>query len=421
MEHKISETTQRFLSDESRSWVDEGLISEGQRSAILESYVVTKRLPAVVLALGMVMIGIGLLSFIAANWDALPPWLKIAVIVGFYLASVAAAYCLERRGRKLGAELLLFLSGFLLLGGLALISQIFHLQGSPAGLLGTWLLVYAPTFLLVRSLPVYLLYEAVSVVYINMLYFDATPARHMSEGFRFFDVRTLFSPYQPLLVMALLVAAAWWVWNDERALSEGTLPKGTLQRGEKSKLTRFFVGGASRRIFFSNFVILNWFTWMCVLNSTGRTVLPFVFGTLLIGAAISFTAWKLDAADLDWQGLLCIGACGIALSFSWIWEIRGSFYEERPVFEAFMSSVLFAAYLVYRIARRQRNGAFAVFLFCALLARWYFDMFYSFMSKSFFFTLGGVLLLLLAFFFRRWSKKTEREGRGAIAGGDDHD
>jgi uncharacterized membrane protein len=297
-----------------------------------------------------------------------------------------------------------------------LISQIFHLQGSPAGLLGTWLLVYAPTFLLVRSLPVYLLYEAVSVVYTNKLYLEAIPAGYRSEGFRFFDVRTLFSPYQPLLVMALLVAAAWWVWNDERALSEGA-----LQRGEKSRLKRFFVGGASRRIFFSNFVILNWFTWMCVLNSTGRTVLPFVFGVLLIGAAIAFTAWKLDAPDLDWQGLLCIGACGIALSFSWIWEIRGSFYEERPVFEAFMSSVLFAAYLVYRIARRQRNGAFAVFLFCALLARWYFDMFYSFMSKSFFFTLGGVLLLLLAFFFRRWSKKTEREGRGAIAGGDDHD
>ena len=108
MEHKISEATGQFLADESRSWVDEGLISEGQRSAILESYVVTKRLPAVVLALGVVMIGIGLLSFIAANWDVLPPWLKIAVIVGFYFASVAAAYCFEKRGQKVGAGLLLF-------------------------------------------------------------------------------------------------------------------------------------------------------------------------------------------------------------------------------------------------------------------------------------------------------------------------
>jgi uncharacterized membrane protein len=391
--------------------VDEGLISEGQRNAILQGYVVTMRLPAVILALGVTMIGIGLLSFIAANWNALPPWLRIAVIVGFYLGSVVVAYCFERKGRKLAAELLLFLSGFLLLGGLVLISQIFHIQGSPAGLLGTWLLVYAPTFLLIRSLPVYLLYEVVSIVYINILYPGAVHA--MDRGSRFFTVSTLFSPYQPLLVMVLLVAVAWWVWSDERALAA---------RGDESRLKKFFVGGASRRIFFSNFVILNWFTWICVMNSTGRTVLPFIFGVLLIGAAISFMAWKLDASDLDWQGLLCIGASGIALSFSWAWEIRSSFYDgERIIFQTFMSSALFGAYLVYRIVRRQRNGGFAVFLFCSLLARWYFDMFYSFMSKSFFFTLGGVLLLLLAFFFRRWNKKAEQEGHDKIAGGGDDD
>ncbi|MDR1621330.1 MAG: DUF2157 domain-containing protein [Synergistaceae bacterium] len=408
MEHKISEATRRFLSDESRSWVDEGLISEGQRDGILQSYVVTKRLPVVILALGIVMIGIGVLSFIAANWDVLPPWLKIVIIVGSYLGTAAAAYCFERRGRKLAAELLLLLSGFLLLGGLALIAQVFHIQGRATDLLWTWLLVYAPTFLLVRSLPVYLLYEITGVVYINLLYAD-TAYRFRDPRFSF-DVRTLFLPYQPLLVMIVLVAAAWWVWYDEHKFAG---------RGEESRLKRFFVGGADRRIFFSNFVILNWFTWICVMNSTGRTVLPFVFGVLLIGAGITVMAWKLDAFELDWQGLLCIGACGIALSYPKIWEIRS--YADDRIFEAFLSSVLFGAYLVYRVIRRQRNGGFAVFLFCLLLTRWYFDMFYSFTSKSFFFTLGGLLLLLLASVYRRWSKKLEREERGKIAGGGDND
>jgi hypothetical protein len=155
------------------------------------------------------------------------------------------------------------------------------------------------------------------------------------------------------------------------------------------------------------------------MNSTGRTVLPFVFGVLLIGGAIAVMAWKLDASDLDWQGLLCIGAAGVALSFPWIWEgsLYKHYYDEDFISAAFVSSALLGAYLVYRILRRQRNRGSAVVLFCVLLGRWYFDMFYSFMSKSFFFTLGGALLLLLAFFYRRWN----RIDTAKIPRGDDND
>ena len=401
MEHKISETTRRFLSGESQAWVDEALISPEQRAAILESYTVTKRLPVIVLALGVLMIGIGLLSFIAANWDVLPSWLKMVMIVGSYLGSVVAAYRFERRRQTSAAHFLLFLSGFLLLGGLALISQIFHIQGNPTDLLATWLWVYAPTFILVRSLAVYLLYEAVGVLYLNMLYFDI-PLRfpRFPQTSDFFDVRALFSPYPPLLVTAFLVGVAWWVWSDERT-SIGS-----------GKVGKFFVGRSSARIVFSNFVILNCFTWICVINGTGRTLLPFFSGVLLIGVAILVMARKLGALDLDWQGLLCVGVSGIALSFPQVWDSYP--YGER-LFETLLSSVLFGAALMYRIVRRRRSG-FAVFLFCLLLARWYFDMFYSFMSKSFFFTLGGVLLLLLAFFYRRWNKSGAREASGT---GDD--
>jgi uncharacterized membrane protein len=407
------------LSDESQAWVEQGLISEAQRGDILGSYVVTKRLPVVVLALGVLMTGIGILSFIAANWQTLPPWIKVSLIVGGYLGSVVLAYCFERKGRWTMAELLLFLSGLLLLGGLALISQVFHIQGEATDLLGTWLLVYAPTFLLVRNLSIYLLYESVGAVYINMLYLDVVNRRYMKDLAGLFDVRTLFSPYQPLLVMLLLIGVAWWSWNDGRR---------TDRSDGESKLKRFFVGGSSRRIFFSNFFILNWFTWICAINSTGRTFMPFVLGVLLTGAAICVMAWRLDSADLDWQGLLCVGLSGIALSFPWIWNMRR--YGREFFFEPLAASILLGVWLVYRIVRRQRNGGFAVFLFCALLARWYFDMFYSFMSKSFFFTAGGLLLLLLAFAYRQWLKATEKTEKAdenqpaatraaKISGGDD--
>ncbi|MDR1885870.1 MAG: DUF2157 domain-containing protein, partial [Synergistaceae bacterium] len=98
MERRISEAKRKFLSGESRKWVELGLITEGQRGGILESYTVSNSLPAAVLTLGVSMIGVGILSFIAANWQALPIWTRVAVIIGAYLASVVSAYLMETRG-----------------------------------------------------------------------------------------------------------------------------------------------------------------------------------------------------------------------------------------------------------------------------------------------------------------------------------
>jgi uncharacterized membrane protein len=286
----------------------------------------------------------------------------------------------------------MLLSGFLLLGGLALISQIFHIAGSPDGLVITWLLVYAPTFLLVRNISIYILYEIAAVFYLNFRYasfLDGARGRALA-----FDPLTLVYPLMPTLAVIFLAGAAWWIWNDLRksdAISE------------ESMLKRIFVGGSSRRIFFSNFMIINWFAWICVMNSTGRTVLPFVLGIIVIGGVIGFAARMLDAADLDLQGLLCVAIAGFSLSFPFIWDVH-RIYDRTFLVEAIASSVVICLYLVYRIIRRDRNGGLAVFCFCAFLFRWYFDMFYSFMSKSIFFVSGGIAMLAIAYAYRRWNR-----------------
>jgi uncharacterized membrane protein len=344
------------------------------------------------------MVGLGVLSFIAANWDALPKEVKIVLIVGSYLASAAGAYLCERRGWRLVSDTLLFLSGFLLLGGLALIAQIFHLQGSNAGLLATWLLVYGPTFLLTRGVAIYALYEVTALVYISMVY--------VSRQYRARGIFSVVTPYQPLLLLVLLAASAWWFWFLER--DAGSAPRSILKE--------VFVGGSTRKIFLSNFYILNWFTWLCIINSRHETILPYVMGVLVIGVLISLSAWKLDAPDLDLQGLLCVGLAGFALTFRFIWQSRGYYsgygagYNAELLFRQILSSAALGAYLLWRVARQRRYAVFSAFLFCAILARWYFDMFYNFMSKSLFFTLGGVLLLLIAFACHRWNRKKAAAG-----------
>jgi uncharacterized membrane protein len=387
--------------------VQDGLISEDARAGIMARYVQARRLPEIVPLLGLSMIGLGVLSFIAANWRYIPPLLKVTLAVCSYLGCVAGAFFLEKRGRRFAPDLLLFLSGFLLLGGLALISQVFHIDGSASGLLMTWLLVFAPTFLIVRNMSIYVLYEVVSLFYLNIRYAESQSYSYGSEADAFLRV----GPAAPTVLLLVLVGAAWWICLEERKIGGA---------GGESKLKNFFVGGPARRIFWSNFMILNWFTWMCVINSRHESILPFVLGVLVIGVLIIAAGKCLDAFDLDWQGLHVTGAAGITLSFPFAWGERwyryGSMGREDLLAQTLLSSVALGGYLIYRIIRRSRGSGFTTFLFCALLARWYFGMFFTFMSRSMFFISGGVILLLITFASRKWSKLAARN-----SGGDEND
>jgi uncharacterized membrane protein len=188
------------------------------------------------------------------------------------------------------------------------------------------------------------------------------------------------------------------MWYERRKLSNAS---------SEPLMKYVFVGGSTRGIFFSNFLILNWFTWICILNSRDESLLPYVLGVLVIGALILYMAKHMDAADLACQGLLTVGASGLALTFPSVWRFvsmeTGRYFEglsSAPL----LASVLLGAYLVSRVIRRRWGGGFSTFLFCVLLARWYFDLFYTFMDSAIFFTSGGVFMLFVAYIYRKWNK-----------------
>jgi uncharacterized membrane protein len=385
------------------------MISDSQRDAILGRYVAAQRLPTVVLTLGVLMIGLGVLTFIAANWRELPAWLKIAMITGFYAASVAAAYFFERAGRLAASELSLFFSGFMLMGGLALNSQVFHVEMEISSLLSVWLVAFAPTLLLTRRISAYVLYEVAALLFLNSFCgeFVSCGSYENESGFRAL-LAIPFRPYQPTLVMAFLIAVAWCMRRESG--------RGEAAAGQ-SRMRMFFLGGSTRAIFWSNFFIINWFTWMCVINSRDSGPLPYILSILFIGAVIEAVSRKLDAGDLDLQGFLLIAAAAFSLTCRFAWD-GGRFYGSGEDFlvKTIASSIALAAYLVFRIVRRRRFGGVSVFLFCIILARWYFDMFQSFRSKSMFFTIGGIALLAIAFAYRKWVKYAARkQGAGESA------
>ncbi|GHV45775.1 hypothetical protein FACS1894204_05840 [Synergistales bacterium] len=352
----------------------------------------------IVVTLGLVMVGLGALSFIAANWAAIPGGAKIAMVLTAYLLSAGGAYFCEKRERKNISEAMLFLSGFWLLGGIALSAQVFHIQGETTGLLAAWLIAFAPTFILVRGVTIYHLYMIVSVAYMNLLFLADN--RYASwYGRRGADMpyaesvlRSVLYNWKPLLLMAALTSVAWYCWwreTKERAHDET----------QASFVKRVFVGGAARRICLSNVYIINWFVWICIMNSRHESIWPFFFGILIIGLAIEFIGWVVSEPEIDRQGFSCVSLAGLALTFPFVWSFNFYSYGDSiysPHDAAIAASVALGLYLLWRVLYRKREVGRAVFLFCLLLARWYFDMFYDFMSKSAFFTIGGLLLLFAA-------------------------
>ena len=130
-----------------RRWTEAGLL-DGAAADRIRAWEAgrtpgTTRWPAwLALGLGGVMVGAGVLLFVAAHWDALSPGQRFALVLamvgGFHLAGVAAA------GRSRGLSATLHACGTVALGaGVFLTGQIFNLREHwPTGILlwaaGAW-------------------------------------------------------------------------------------------------------------------------------------------------------------------------------------------------------------------------------------------------------------------------------------------
>lgn len=149
------------LEDETEDWVDEGIITEEQRNEIVARYEgeASSRAIRVVLLLGAVMVGLGALLFVGANWSAIPVFGRLVLLGGLTATAYYAGWLIkyEREGwTKLG-------DGFLLIGSLMvgatlfLTAQVFNVEANVHWLLLLWLVAVAPASYAVRSKPTLLL------------------------------------------------------------------------------------------------------------------------------------------------------------------------------------------------------------------------------------------------------------------------
>lgn len=137
-----SKKFRRQLRQEAEKWWHDGLIDASLYEKLATRYQfqsleseATNRFVAILISLGGILLGLGVITFVAANWQVWSKEIKVVLLlclfigvnlIGFHLWQGRIA---QGRLRKLGHGLLL-LGGLILGANMALMSQIFHQSGN---------------------------------------------------------------------------------------------------------------------------------------------------------------------------------------------------------------------------------------------------------------------------------------------------
>jgi uncharacterized membrane protein len=88
----VSDKFRHQLRREAQVWRDEGLIDAGQYQHLAQRYQFTQldttarnRFVAILVGLGSVLIGLGVITFVAANWQELPRAVKVMLLLSLFI------------------------------------------------------------------------------------------------------------------------------------------------------------------------------------------------------------------------------------------------------------------------------------------------------------------------------------------------
>jgi uncharacterized membrane protein len=127
-----------------QQWQQAGLISEDQKDKIqkFEDEQPTQNwILYGFLGLGAVIILVGVISLIAANWKAIPSWLKLSTHFGLFAFFIWLTHRLFEQGKELYYEVSLTFLMLYSFASIGLVSQIYHTGGQlyQAGLLWSFM------------------------------------------------------------------------------------------------------------------------------------------------------------------------------------------------------------------------------------------------------------------------------------------
>ncbi len=355
-----------FLGTEIDLWLDNEIISREQADSILELYEIKKsNLRMILFIAGGILLALGGVSFAASQWHELPKLLRVFMIVGGYLCSLAVYFIAGRSNTRSGRSFLL-LASVIFGSGIFLITRMYNISLSFSEITGWWAVAALLTAITARDswqlylsqILAFLYLQAVSAIDIFALEFMSLARVGIIE---------FFMPLQGFALMAALWFACWRI-DDRLAYNINTF------------ITVLML--ASRMT-------------LCL----GGTVTLIILA--LSGALLSFTRRH----DTEVTGLLMLGMFGLLLTWPEFW--RGDIFVESSSYLSVASALVIAPVMIINIYRGHSGIGI---IFCALLvSRYFFDHLFGYIPKAWGFTLLGIIFMIAALFFGRIKKYFVKE------------
>ena len=211
-EQKLEHSSERprvsdasFEDERIKKWLAEGLINEEQAQKMLGDVTAHRKerssdkLIGVMSTIGAVLLGIGVVLFVASNWQALTRLTKVFVLVGgtFGVSYIGYVFAYGRQNLpKVGAALL-FLGSLLFGATIFLLGQIYQIEANTHTLVLVWLAGILPLVYVLHSVPVAGLASLLLFLWIGLFVFrDSTlaasdwfalPVLYLVSGLLFFE------------------------------------------------------------------------------------------------------------------------------------------------------------------------------------------------------------------------------------------
>ncbi|XMB65849.1 DUF2157 domain-containing protein [Mycoplasmatota bacterium zrk1] len=349
MKKRLSRFNYRFLVRELKSQKEKGIISKQQVDDIMTYYEEGLGLNfiKVLVTIGSILLGLGVLSFIASNWDYMSKLIKVITIIIALGVSMFSSYKLEKKYPKT-SESLLYLSALIYGAGIFLMEQIFNYAGDYSRAFLLWTIGIIVISILFKNIILILFAHILALIYLNSNFNDN------------------------VIISSLLLITAFYAGNKYFSFN---------------KIITFFT-----TVFSLNFIL-----YLLDFVDVEPTYIALIF--IVIGLGMYYIKHDLNLDVVKLIGILLIGVSGFILTFEGTWSQLA--YIDRPDVVAVTVGISLIVYLLSLVRKRQITP---LIFTCILILRYYFDTLYDFMPKSLFFIIGGLILLGFGYYIERFRK-----------------
>lgn len=465
MKRKVNSFQFGILKRELLYWVEVGELQADQAERLLEQYEIidakvhhgektSKPLNfiQIISIIGAVLIGLGVLSFVASNWSAMSYMERFFLLLATLILSYLGAWWTEER-KPNTSKALYYIGAFIYGAEIFYIGQMFHLGGQLGTALMAWAIGLMPLAIYRKDKILYLAAYGLFYLSIELTYMlpdNGTPSiwmfvilpllfvvnRYIKVYKSYLLMANFFLLYQFIEMRFMFGHEKLWFWIIPIlivlfALNKYVYPKVTYLMVvnfvlvyQLAELTLFaraidnffyalgfglltvflsYVGhkwmNKSNVLFVANVILSIQFLLLLLYHLEVESLFIYFFVTFVVG--IIFTHYSIDGYErvMKWIGYILQLLTGLPLTIPFMYEK----ITTAPIWMFVgLGYMIYGMYLVYK------NKLFGVVIVSVLIFRFYVDLSLVFMNKSIAFLIGGILLLGLGF----WFEKTRRgEGR----------